>query len=220
MLRVLPYLIILMIALGLSKLVSLIPNEDENVLEVANIHAEENQSTEMQNSIQNSEIQSIQEQNKKPQNDQLVEYGTEVSQTQYAFSKMEIGILQSLRKRRLELQEHEKTLAIKENALIAVKNEIDNRINYLEKLQKKLETLMSQRAKTDEAKVSRLVKVYENMKPKDAARIFEELGPEILGEIANSMKEAKLAQIVAEMKPDKAREIALAMSSGNNNIFG
>ena len=50
----------------------------------------------------------------------------------------------------------------------------------------------------------RLVKIYESMKPKEAARIFEQLDDAVLIEVAERMKEAKLAPVLASMEPKRA----------------
>jgi len=62
------------------------------------------------------------------------------------------------------------------------------------------------------AKVKSLVKIYENMKPKDAARIFQELDMDTLLMVAERMKERKLAPIMAKMNPIKATEITVELS--------
>src|SRR3546814_17091245 len=56
-----------------------------------------------------------------------------------------------------------------------------------------------------EAQMQSLVKIYESMKPKDAARIFEELDMEVLLEVVERMKERKTAPILAEMNPERAK---------------
>ena len=52
-----------------------------------------------------------------------------------------------------------------------------------------------------------LVKIYENMKPKDAARIFEELEMATLLPVVERMGERRLAPVMADMNPAKARKI-------------
>jgi flagellar motility protein MotE (MotC chaperone) len=58
-----------------------------------------------------------------------------------------------------------------------------------------------------------LVKLYENMKPKDAARIFEELDLDTLLPVAERMKERKLAPIMSTMDPTKAKEVTVRLST-------
>jgi flagellar motility protein MotE (MotC chaperone) len=50
------------------------------------------------------------------------------------------------------------------------------------------------------------------MKPKDAARIFEQLDMETLLLVAEPMKERKLAPIMAQMNPTKAMEITVELA--------
>ena len=61
-------------------------------------------------------------------------------------------------------------------------------------------------------KLQSLVKIYENMKPKEAAQIFEELEMDTLLEVAERMKERKLAPIMAKMNPDKARDMTVELA--------
>src|SRR3546814_4430099 len=58
-----------------------------------------------------------------------------------------------------------------------------------------------------EGQMQSLVKIYESMKPKDAARIFEELDMEVLLEVVERMKERKTAPILAEMNPERAKTV-------------
>ena len=51
-----------------------------------------------------------------------------------------------------------------------------------------------------------LVKLYESMKPRDAAAIFNELDMPVLLQVLDRMKEAKAAPVLAAMQPDKARQ--------------
>jgi flagellar motility protein MotE (MotC chaperone) len=50
------------------------------------------------------------------------------------------------------------------------------------------------------------------MKPKDAARIFEELEMDILLPVVERMKERKTAPILAKMNADKAKAITTELA--------
>ena len=58
-----------------------------------------------------------------------------------------------------------------------------------------------------------VIKIYENMKPKDAARIFDELDMDTLLLVAERMKERKLAPVMAQMKPTKAKDVTIRLST-------
>jgi flagellar motility protein MotE (MotC chaperone) len=72
-------------------------------------------------------------------------------------------------------------------------------------LQAKLEALEAARAQHDSANWSGLVHVYETMKPRDAATIFDALDMQVLLGVLDRMAERKAAPILAAMQPDRAR---------------
>ena len=51
------------------------------------------------------------------------------------------------------------------------------------------------------------MKLYEAMKPRDAATIFNDLEMPVLLQVVDRMKEAKAAPVLAAMQPDKARDL-------------
>ena len=55
-------------------------------------------------------------------------------------------------------------------------------------------------------------KIYENMKPKEAAKIFEQLDMPILLDVVERMKEQKVSPILAEMEPSKAKTVTTEMA--------
>ena len=63
-----------------------------------------------------------------------------------------------------------------------------------------------------EKKMNSLVKIYEAMKPKDAARIFEQLDIDTILLVAERMKERRLAPVMAQMNPEKAKDITIKLS--------
>jgi flagellar motility protein MotE (MotC chaperone) len=65
----------------------------------------------------------------------------------------------------------------------------------------------------DEARVGQLVKVYETMKPKDAAQVFDRLEMPVLLSIAARMREVRLASILAAMDPAEARAVTMALAA-------
>ncbi len=66
---------------------------------------------------------------------------------------------------------------------------------------------MRQYNEQEQAELQSIVKIYETMKPKDAARILADLEMRILLGIMESMKERKSAPILAAMEPKRAREV-------------
>ena len=66
---------------------------------------------------------------------------------------------------------------------------------------------MAARREREDTSWKGLVKVYEAMKPRDAATIFNDLEMPVLLQVVDRMKEAKAAPVLAAMQPDKARDL-------------
>jgi len=80
-------------------------------------------------------------------------------------------------------------------------------------LQATIESLIKTYDDQQDAKLMSLVKIYESMKPKDAALIFEELEMDVLLQVAERMKERSLAPIMAKMNPVRAREVTVELNA-------
>lgn len=130
------------------------------------------------------------------------------------FSSSELSLLQSMRKRREELIIREEALTQRERMLKAFELRLDDKIAELNTIKHDIEktrAAMLEQAKAFEKskdeRIQTLVNVYEKMKPKDAARIFDNLDLKILLDVVRGMKEAKLAPVLAEMNADKATQV-------------
>jgi flagellar motility protein MotE (MotC chaperone) len=127
-------------------------------------------------------------------------------------SESERGLLGDLRQRRLALDAREAALTTREAALAAVDRRLQARVDELTALQTRLETLETQRKQRDESNWQGLVKLYETMKPRDAAVIFNDLDLPVLLPVLDRMKEAKAAPIVAAMAPERARQVTAELA--------
>jgi flagellar motility protein MotE (MotC chaperone) len=121
-----------------------------------------------------------------------------------SMSQTEIDVLQALGERRRQLDERERAIEQREALMQAAEKRIAEKVNELKVIQAKLESSLKKQETEREEQLRRLVKVYENMKPKEAARIFEQLDDAVLIDVAERMKEVKLAPVLASMEPKKA----------------
>lgn len=121
-------------------------------------------------------------------------------------------ILQDLNARRERMDQREKDLNMREALLRATEQELDRKLQEMNVLRGELEGLMKQQSDDEVKQIQSLVKVYEGMKAKDAARIFNTLDIEILLSVMSRMSERKLSPILAEMNPDRAREITIRLA--------
>jgi flagellar motility protein MotE (MotC chaperone) len=127
-------------------------------------------------------------------------------------SDSERALLQDLRQRRQELDTREAALKTRESMLVAAEQKLSARLAQLEALQKKLEVLDAAQQAKEEAGWQGLVKLYEVMKPKDAATIFNDLSMPVLLQLMDRMKDAKAALVMAAMNTDKARDVTAQLA--------
>jgi flagellar motility protein MotE (MotC chaperone) len=129
-----------------------------------------------------------------------------------SFSASEVEVLQALSGRRDELDKREKTLAEREALLNAAAQEVDRKVSELNKLKANMESLLGQQQKAEDGRIESLVKIYENMKPKEAARIFDTLDMNILLDVIGRMNERKSSPILAAMSPEKAKDVTIKLA--------
>lgn len=129
-----------------------------------------------------------------------------------AFSAAEIEVLQSLSRRREEIEKREQRLDAREALLQAGEQEVDRKIAELNNLRAEIETLLGQQQTMEEERIASLVKIYENMKPKDAAAIFNTLDMDVLLSVISRMAERKSSPIIAAMNTDRARLVTIRLA--------
>ncbi|MEZ5904132.1 MAG: hypothetical protein R3C69_03175 [Geminicoccaceae bacterium] len=117
-----------------------------------------------------------------------------------------------LQQRREQLLELEARLAIREAALRAAEADLAAQLDRLEALRGELQELVGLANTEEEERQQQLVKVYESMRAKSAAQIFDRLDLAVLLPVAKRMKEVKMAAILAAMNPDRARLVTTELA--------
>jgi len=133
-----------------------------------------------------------------------------------SLSPAEIEVLQQLSQRRSELDQRASEMEQREVVLKAAEKRIDEKIAKLQELQKSIDGGVQKQNAEDDAHLQSLVKIYETMKPKDAAQIFEQLDMPVLLSVLQRMKEMKTAPILAAMDPAKAKAVTTALAQRRN----
>jgi flagellar motility protein MotE (MotC chaperone) len=122
-------------------------------------------------------------------------------------SATEISVLRSLQARREALDGRETGVETREQAAAAAEQRLQEQIAQLKAVEKEVQGLLaSMDAKRDE-RMTNLVKSYEAMKPKDAAKIFDGMNDKLLIDIAKTMKPATLAAVMSVMQPKRAEAV-------------
>lgn len=114
-------------------------------------------------------------------------------------SPSEKAIAERLAERRADLDAKARDMEMRENLMKAAEKRLEGRIEELKKLEGK-----------DGETVDRLksvVVMYEAMRPKDAAKIFDRMEMRTLYDIMNQMNPRKVSEVLALMKPENAERI-------------
>jgi flagellar motility protein MotE (MotC chaperone) len=128
-------------------------------------------------------------------------------------SASEVDVVNSLSKRRRELDARETQLNTQANMIAAAEMRVDGKIAQLKQLQAQITALLVQRDDTQKAQIASLVKTYSTMKAKDAARIFNSLPDDVLVPVAHDMKSDVLAQVLASMNADTAKALTVKLAN-------
>jgi flagellar motility protein MotE (MotC chaperone) len=130
----------------------------------------------------------------------------------------ETALLQRLGERRAELDKREADIAMRESIVAAAEKKLDERTRALEDLQAQVDALVDEKQAAEEASFKAIVSMYENMKPKDAAKIFDTLDLNVLLKVARAMNPRKMSPILAAMSAEPAQALTTAFAStGDTN---
>jgi flagellar motility protein MotE (MotC chaperone) len=129
------------------------------------------------------------------------------------FTRGEVDQLQNLQSRREELDAREREMRLEEDLLKVTEKRIEEKITELKQIEATIQELLKKHDAQEEKKLQSLVKMYEAMKPKDAARIFENLDMNILIQVVERMKERRVAPVMAAMQSESAKKLTTELAT-------
>lgn len=127
-------------------------------------------------------------------------------------SPAEREVLKQLAGRREQLDKRSRDLDSREMLVKVTEQRVEQKIKELETLRQQLQSMVNNANEAQQAQLENLVKIYETMKPDEAAKIFETLEMPVLLGVIQKMKPARTAPIMARMAPEKAREVTVALT--------
>lgn len=125
----------------------------------------------------------------------------------------ERAVLERLQERRQELEARSRELDIRENLLKTVEKRLEQRGAELKATEDRIKALMHQKDEADAAKFRNVITMYENMKAKDAAKIFDRLDKKILLEVAAQINPRRMSDILAQMSAENAEQLTVELAS-------
>jgi flagellar motility protein MotE (MotC chaperone) len=131
---------------------------------------------------------------------------------QPAVSPSERAILERLQARRQELESRSREIDIRESLLKEAEKRIESKVGEMKAIEAKTAAVNQQKAEAENARFKGIVTMYENMKPKDAAKVFDRLEMPVLLEIAAQIQPRKMSDIMGQMQPDAAERLTVELA--------
>jgi flagellar motility protein MotE (MotC chaperone) len=110
------------------------------------------------------------------------------------------------------LQQKQDELNRREQELNRLQNELDQKIQNLQSLETRLQTMLKDAEDAKDKKMRHLVDVYSNMKAKQAAEVLSSLDEGIAVRILAGMRGRQAGEILTFVKPDKAARLSEALT--------
>lgn len=129
-----------------------------------------------------------------------------------AVSPSERAVLERLQARRQELDARAREVDIRENLVKSAEQKLEGRLSELKATETRITAATQKKNDADAAQLKGLVTMYENMKPKDAARVFDRLDIAVLYQIASQIAPRKLSDIVGQMQPENAERLTVEIA--------
>ena len=128
-------------------------------------------------------------------------------------SGAERAILERLQERRQELDTRARELDIRESLIKAAEKRMEGQLTELKETEARITVATQAKDDAQAARFKGLVTMYENMKPRDAAKIFDHLDASVLLDIAAKIEPRKMADILAQMSADSAQRLTVELAS-------
>ena len=133
-------------------------------------------------------------------------------QEQQPVSTSERAILERLQARRQEIEARSREIDIRESLLKAAEKRIESRVEEMKAVESRISNSSDQKAEADSVRFKSIVTMYEGMKPKDAARVFDRLEMPVLIEIASHIAPRRMSDILGLMQSESAERLTVELA--------
>lgn len=124
----------------------------------------------------------------------------------------ERAVLERLGDRRQEIETRNREIDMRESLLKAAEKRVDAKAAELHDLEERIGATTKKREEADATRFKSIVSMYESMKAKDAARIFDRLDMKILVEVASQMNPRRLSDVLAAMSSEQAEKLTVELA--------
>ena len=139
-----------------------------------------------------------------------------MDEAQPQVSASERAILERLQSRRQEIEARQREIDIRESLLKSAEKRIEGKVEEMKAVESRISATQAEQKAAEAQRLKGLVTMYEGMKPKDAARVFDRLEMGVLIEIASAIAPRKMSDILGLMSSEAAERLTVEMARRAN----
>jgi flagellar motility protein MotE (MotC chaperone) len=125
----------------------------------------------------------------------------------------ERALLERLQERRQELEARARELEVRESLLRSAEKQLEIRMQELKDTEERIKAATQQKEEVETQRLKGLVTMYENMRAKDAAKIFDRLEMRVLLDVSTQMNPRRLSDVLALMTPEAAEKLTVELAN-------
>lgn len=117
-----------------------------------------------------------------------------------------------LEQREAEVKKKEEQLRQKEEYISRMEQDVEKKLKELISIQKEIQAYHAEKEESQSAKIRSLAKIYGTMKPKEAAKLLENLEEQLVVSVISTMTADEAGNILGNMDVKKAAKISESLS--------
>ncbi|KPQ06419.1 MAG: hypothetical protein HLUCCA12_10535 [Rhodobacteraceae bacterium HLUCCA12] len=125
------------------------------------------------------------------------------------------ALLVQLTRREESLREREAALRARESQMASAIGQLQDQIAALQDAEEELAATMALADRAAEEDIARMIRVFESMKPEEAAQVFAEMAPEFAAGFLARLSPEAAAEIMAGLTPDRAYLLSTIVAGRN-----
>ncbi|WP_331000167.1 MotE family protein [Acetobacter garciniae] len=129
-----------------------------------------------------------------------------------AVNRAETDLVKGLLARQVDVDSEQKELEVQKHVLDAAKAALDEKMHVLDNSLAVLAEKQAAHQETLSAETDRLVRIYEEMPPKEAAAVFNIMDIHVLVSVASKMTPRKISAVMGYMMPERVNLVSQYMA--------
>jgi len=131
---------------------------------------------------------------------------------EYCLTSEEMAVIELVRHRQWKLQQREELLAVQEQAVRQMQQEVSAQVVRLEELREAIADLLEEREAARREGGDALVKMVNQMKPVQAADVLSRMDPMLAAAVLQRVTPRQAGRILGSMEPGLAAELGASLA--------